>query len=222
MERLTNHTTNLEIGAQRKREQFREDIFPQLVATHILEHIADDLLEAGFEKQEIREIQHVFLDLSEKEMKAVLAIPAQLRPKLFERYAEQLEEGSQTPAGMVKDLLQKSEKYHYTLGYHLSPKEIKPDAQGNWVVKGTEKDHRHNDIPMAYYSLDYRNRYREKPSKFLYIVRAEQVEGSGHYQDNNGLWGHAPSLSVVDVIDLPNLEKEMDILMDANEKGETV
>jgi hypothetical protein len=123
---------------------------------------------------------------------------------------------------MIQDLLSKSEKYNYTLGYHLSPREIKPDAQGNWVIKGTEKDHRHEDIPMAYYSLDYRNRYREKPSKFLYIVRAEQVEGSGHYQDNNGLWGHAPSLAIVDVIDLPSIEKEMDTLMEVSEKGETV
>jgi hypothetical protein len=84
MERLTQTTTNLEIGAQKKREQFREDIFPELVAAHILEHITDDLGDAGFEKQEIREIQHAFLELTEKQKKAVLAIPAQLRPKLFE------------------------------------------------------------------------------------------------------------------------------------------
>lgn len=220
MERI-KHVPVREGTPQERREEFRETIFPKLVAARILESAVDDLRGAGFTEEEVTEVQTAFLTLSEERKKAVLSIPAELRPKLYERYAEEIEKGTQTPAGMIADILEKAERYRYTLGYHLSPKEIKRTPEGSWVIKGTEPDHRHSDIPMAYYSLDYRNRYRDKPSKFLYVVRAEQKDNSGHYQDNDGAWGHAPSLSIVDMINLNEIDAEMDAHMREKEKRET-
>lgn len=217
-------TYSPEAYENKEREEFREKNFPRVIAQHLIEHVTDDFAEAGFEEEEIKEVEHAMYELGEEQLRAVLSVPAQLRVRLYSRYLERMRAGELTPEGIVADLRAKNEQNRYTLGYHLSPREIKPDAEGNWVIKGTEPDHRNEDIPMAYYSLDYRNRYREKPSKYLYVVRAELQDQSGHYRDNNGVWGRAPSLSVVDSFNLPEIEAEMDRLMkqtEENEKGET-
>jgi len=202
----------------KEREDFRERNFPRIVAQHILEHAFDDLSEAGFKEEEIEKLEQTFAQLPEEAKLAVLAVPAQLRVRLYERYAEKVHAGDLSLADFWNDLRKNNEERSYTLGYHLSPREIRPDLQGNWVIKGTEPDHRNDDVPMAYYSLDYRNRYREKPTKYLYVVRAEVRDESGHYRDNNGVWGRAPSLSVVDSFDLPQIEKEMDDLMKVSQE----
>jgi hypothetical protein len=148
----------------------------------------------------------------------VLAIPFELRPRVFRRYAELIHSGKMSCSEVVFDLLSKAHSNGYTLGFHLSPVEIKPAKDGSWVIKGTEKDHRHNDLPMAYYSFDYEHRYQKKPMNYLYAIRAEQKLDSGHYQDNDGSWGHAPTLSVVQMVELNELEQEMERQIKALEK----
>lgn len=208
----------------KEREDFRERNFPRVIAQHLIENLCEDFSEAGFEDEDIEQIQQALDELSEEQKRAVFSVPAELRISLYTRYFDRIRAGEITIEGMIEDLREKNERNHFTLGYHLSPREIKADTNGNWVIKGTEPDHRNGDIPMAYYSLDYRNRYREKPCKYLYIVRAELRDQSGHYRDNNSVWGRAPSLSVIDSFDLPQIEREIDKLMtetqvSSNEKG---
>ncbi|MDP2815046.1 MAG: hypothetical protein Q8O19_00010, partial [Rectinemataceae bacterium] len=111
---------------------------------------------------------------------------------------------------MIDELLERARKYGFTLGFHLSPIDIRPGKDGSWMIKGTEKDHRHDDRAMAYYSTDYSHRYLKKPSRYLYVIRAETGEDTSHYPDNDGTWGHASSLAVIDQVDMQSLEKEMD------------
>jgi len=158
----------------------------------------------------IAEITEVFSGLSEYDKRAVLAIPAQIRPQQFARYTVQIKSGALTGKGMVEDILAKAKKYGFNLGYHLSPVDIRPDKDGSWVIRGTEKDHRRDDRAMAYYSSDYSHRYLKKPSRFLYVIRAETGEDTSHYQDNDGSWGHASTLSVIEQIDMPALEEELE------------
>ncbi len=192
------------------REALRNQIFDQLVASKVLESFHDDIEEADISPEAYEEIHSTFAQLSEDNKREVLAIPAELRPKLFQQYAEQLKAGTIDGSGVVLDILQKAKKYGFTIGFHLSPHDVVPSKDGAWHIRGTEPDHRHNDLPMAYYSLDYAHRYLKKPSRYLYVIRAELGENSAHYRDNDRSWGHAPSLSIVDQIDMQALEKEMD------------
>ncbi|MDB5189352.1 MAG: hypothetical protein JWL82_309 [Parcubacteria group bacterium] len=194
---------------KKDREGLREIIFQQLVQSKILEHFHDELDDADIPAEALNEISSTFYSLSEDNKRAVLAIPAQLRPALFTKYAERIRKGELSGTGVVFDILEKAQKYGFTIGFHLSPRDIRADKDGSWVVKGTEPDHRHDDLPMAYYSMDYAHRYLKKPAQFLYVVRSEVGETSSHYRDNDASWGHASSLSIVDKIDMKALEEEM-------------
>lgn len=210
-------------SAQEKRAQFKEELFQQIVATNLLDRIHEELDEQDVSPQSRDEINRTFAELSEANKRAVLAIPAELRPKVFKKYAEQMRDGKMNGADVIYDILQKARRYGFTLGYHLSPHEIKQSKDGSWAIRGTEKDHRHDDLPMAYYSMDYTHRYLKKPMKHLYIVRAETGETSSQYQDNDGSWGHATSLSVIDALDMDDIEGEMErrlsVMKDIKEKG---
>lgn len=202
------------------RDKLKETIFSQLVAVKVLEHFHDDLFETDLPEETIDEIVTAFEALTEENKRRVLAIPAQLRKKQFTRYADLIKEGKMTPAGVVLDILEKASKNGFSIGFHLSPRDIKPERDGSWVIKGTEKDHRHNDTPMAYYSHDYANRYLKKPVQFLYVIRSEDGPTSSHHKDNDGSWGHAPSLSIIDQIDMKALETEMDERLRSLRKAE--
>lgn len=192
------------------RDIVREQVFMQMVAGKILDTFTEEMEDLSMDADVLAEIHSTFNNLTEENKRAVLAIPAELRPNLFKRYKEQIEDGKMTGAGVVLDILEKARRHHFTLGYHLSPYDIRPAKDGSWMVQGTEKDHRNNDTPMAYYSRDYLHRYLKKRADYLYIVRAELKENSGHYQDNDGSWGRAPSLSVVEKIDMSALERDID------------
>ncbi|MDP3402549.1 MAG: hypothetical protein Q8S35_01170 [bacterium] len=199
------------------RETMRDRIFDQLVAARVLDTFLDELDECDFKESDLEEITSAFGELPEADKRAVLAIPAQLRPQVFKRYASMIHDGTISGRGMIDDVLEKARKYGFTLGFHLSPIDIRPGKDGSWMIKGTEKDHRHDDRAMAYYSTDYSHRYLKKPSRYLYVVRAETGEDTSHYPDNDGSWGHASSLAIIEQVDMPALEKEMETRLKAIE-----
>lgn len=217
--RAAHETESIEAERAHK-EALRNQIFDQLVATQVLDSFHDDIDDAGIDAEDYQEIVQTFAALPEEDKRAVLAIPAQLRPKVFANYAKHLEDGKMTGEEVVADILAKAHAHGFTLGFHLSPRDIKPEKDGSWQIRGTEPDHRHSDLPMAYYSLDYAHRYLRKPAQFLYVVRAELGENSAHYRDNDRSWGHASSLSVVDRIDMHELENEMERRFKAMEAAE--
>lgn len=202
------------------KEKLRNQIFDQLVANKVLDSFHDDIEEADIPEEAYEQIIETFATLSEDDKRAVLAIPAQLRGPMFKKYAAQIADGKMDGTGVVEDILEKATKHGFTIGFHLSPYDVRPEKDGSWHIKGTEPDHRHDDLPMAYYSLDYAHRYMKKPTRYLYVIRAELGEHSAHYRDNDRSWGHATSLSIVDQIDMQALEAEMEERFKAAERNE--
>ena len=88
----------------------------------------------------------------------------------------------------------------------------------SWVVYGKEKDHRDNDLPMAYYSFDYMNLYKSKDPKYIYVVSVQKSQSSGNRRDGNNQGGRAPSLSVVEKFDLRELEMEVEAIAQERKK----
>jgi hypothetical protein len=113
---------------------------------------------------------------------------------------------------MVKAILESQVRFGATLGYHVSDKSVEPSGV-DWVIQGTELDDR-DDMKMAYYSLDYENFYRKKPASQLYFVRAETGERSSHRRDQNGKWGRATQLAIVDQISLREVDGEVSELLE--------
>jgi hypothetical protein len=201
-----------------RREELREELFQTLVAGKVLEEFLDDLFEAGIEGDALKAIGDAFAKLSENNKLAVLAIPASLRPRRFATLAQKMEKGEITAEEIIESIRTEALEKGYTVGYHLSPADIKP-GKDDWSVQGTEADHRDGDLPRAYYSLSYRDRYLKKPMRFLYVIRANVSENSEHRQDNNGSWGRASTLPIVAKIDMIEVEKELDERMKALEKA---
>ncbi len=193
-----------------RKEKIRDVIFEQLVAAQILDSFMGDLSLAGIDEEVINQFEEGFTELTESQKLSILSVPAELRVSYFTRYAKALEKGEFVNGiEILDDMLAKAEKHGYTLGYHLSLYDIRPQQDGSWYVRGTEKDHRHNDIPMAYYSMSYSKRYRDKTSQYLYVVRAETGKNTSHYKDNDGSWGHAANLSIIEKINMRELEKKL-------------
>lgn len=201
-------------------DQRREYHFQAIVQSRILQDMVESLEEADFEPEEVQELALALAALPEKEQKTALALPYEIRHRLFTRYHEQIASGALTPTEVVRDLLEKNTRRGYTLGYHLSPKLI-PKTRGMdgveiWAIRGTELDDRDNDrelsnsnIRMAYYSEDYLSRYKKKPGNYLYVVRGEIGEETSHKRDLNNRWGRAPSLSIISELDMRTVEKEI-------------
>jgi hypothetical protein len=204
---------------EKRKELLRDQLFRQLVASRVLDEFNDDLGYADFPEETFQEFETAFASLSEEDKRSVLAVPAQLRVPYFRKYAERVQRGEMNGADVVNDMLTIAKRHGYTLGFHLSLYDIKPGTDGSWFVRGTEPDHRHDDIPMAYYSMDYSNRYKQKRVNYMYVVRAETGENTSHYQDNDGSWGHAASLSIISKINLGEMERELEQRLKSAEMG---
>jgi hypothetical protein len=89
---------------QQERHHLRERLFNTLVAEKIIDKCSEDMEEAGFEQEDIARINEEFASLTEKDKRAFLAIPAQLRVPLFARYAAAIAEGKNDAKGMVHEL----------------------------------------------------------------------------------------------------------------------
>ena len=204
-------------------EQLRDFYFREIVYSRIINEFINSFEDVGFESKDIERIVSIVSDMSEEDAKHILALPYELRRRVFEKYLSRIEQGEITPEEMVRDLLDKNKKYGFTLGYHFSEKRIPRvftrDGE-QWTVRGTEVDDRDNapgeeihTLRMAYYSEDYLNRYKKKAGNYLYVVRAETGNTSSHKMDQKNHWGRAPSLSIITELDVSVVEREIDASM---------
>lgn len=194
--------SNDERGAQRER------IFRELVLSQMFDSMHESLENIDFSESDIDEFARALKGLSEEDRFIVLAIPFELKERFLGGYHKKIEGGQISATEMVTDILQKNKQYGFTIGYHLSDHQI-PKEGKVWNIKGTEFDDR-DEMPMAYYSEDYLNRYKKKSAKFLYTIRADFHPNGSHKRDLNNHWGRATSLSVIDEYNMQQIEREID------------
>lgn len=170
--------------------EVKDNIFDGYMKQQLLEDFVDSLRDY-FDDDSVNEISNTLQEFSDEEIYAAVSLPFELRDRKFKEFAQKIETG-ESPAEIIKAHIEISKKYGFGVGYHTSAAEIKPDQKGHWTIKGTENDHRDNDVNMAYYSTKYRHIYREKNPKYVYIVRTEP---QAHKTD--GIWSRAGSLSII-------------------------
>ena len=195
----------MEKSAEITPTEEKEKIFEVIIKNDIIEDFADDLLEAGFEHEQVAEFEQEMENLDEESIKGVLSLPKELRLRNFPKMIELINNQTKSINEIVSGLAKTAKENGYTLGYHVSNNDILPDGN-QWMVNGTEFD----DRAMAYYSLDYKNIYRTHRNKYLYIVRAKVLEETEHKRDTSNNWGRAGTLDIIYKIDLPEVDEKVE------------
>lgn len=190
--------------------ELKERIFLNIIFDRLFDVYEEDLYDAGYEEEEVARFEERLEQMTDEEIKSVLSLPKEVRRPLFERYRQEIENGSMRVEELVEQIRNDSMRFGFTLGYHVSMREIAP-AGGEWSVDGDEIDDR-DDMKMAYYSLDFENFYRKKPARYVYFIRAETGERSSHRLDQSNNWSRAPRLSVVARADLREIDETVEQL----------
>jgi len=193
----------------------RELVFTSIILNELRETIKTSLLEVGCTEEEIGEFFTKLEIMKDEDALAALAIPLELQERLCRRLAERLHQGKTTMSDFLHSLYQNAQEKKYQLGFHASNTDIQPTVKINrqgqtvtkWDIIGKEPDHRDDDLPKAYYSLDYLHLYRKKHARYLYLVRGETGHDTAHRQDNDGGWGRATHLSIIARLDLREVDQ---------------
>lgn len=197
-------------------DERREFYFRDIIQSSLMETIEGALDDVGFSVDDIDLFTTALRALPEADKLTALSLPLEIRERLLAQYHKRVEDGEITPADVVQDILVKFRKHGFTLGYHLSDKQIPKQKLGTgetWNVKGSELDDR-DDRKMAYYSEDYLHRYKKKAGNYLYVIRAETGPNTSHKQDLNNHWGRAATLSIIDEYDMSQVERRIDEAME--------
>ena len=198
--------------------RLRSEFFHDAIAAKIVDTYERDMETLGFSGDEISEFREHILSMSPEGRERLYAFPWELKQRALPAFLKKIREGRESIATMAEKIADASTKQHRRIAYHASLANINPKKErgpqggtiDSWVIHGTEKDHRDGDLPMAYYSFDYEHLYRAKNPKYIYIVSIQEDERFGHRKDGNNEWGRAPSLTVIDKIDLVKLDTELD------------
>lgn len=185
------------------REEVKDYLYDQFMKQKLIDIFFDDLSEY-IDDPDSNEMRETLLAEDDASIYAALSLPYELRKRKFKEFKEKIEMDGQDASELMKELVELSKKYGFGVGYHTSPAEIRPNVNGEWSIKGTEPDHRDNDVNMAYYSTKYRHIFRKKNPRFIYIVRTDPSTHKG-----DGVWSRAGSLSVVGAVPFSEVNEYM-------------
>tara|TARA_B100000900_G_scaffold408914_1_gene423951 strand:+ start:243 stop:920 length:678 start_codon:yes stop_codon:yes gene_type:complete len=171
-------------------EEIADFLFDQYMKQHLLDKFFEDL-EDYLDTSQIEEVRASLASYKDDEVTIATAIPNELREKNFQRLHDEVTKEGKTPAEAIKRLVEASNRYNFGIGYHTSPIDIRPTANGVWNIKATEQDHRDGDLARAYYSSKFRHLYKAKNDGYIYAVRTSPEDKT------DGNWSRSSSLSII-------------------------
>lgn len=199
----------------------RDEVFGYLLCDSFERVLVDELRKKGLSDDLIRDLKTALTKLPVEQRKQVLAWPREILVRkdeglLLNKEIKKLQETGDVDTFINKMLeIANLPSTKWTIGYHMSNHDLNPGAEERWDILGTEKDHRDDDLPMAYYSLKYENLYREKQNdSFLYLVRGSESDA----HDDNG-WYRNNTLSIIHKVRLMEMEeKTKEIMQEVEER----
>lgn len=178
----------------------KNESFLETISEHLYSIIAKDFIKSGFSKEDFDYlIDRLKNKYGEREREIFLSIPASIREKEYVKWADKSKEYHNSHK-VIDELLsfyveKDSSKF---FGYHTSTDKISRDLKtGDWEIipRINSEDHRNNNLPMAYYSVDFKNLYFDKHSRnYIYLIRADTKKD---YQDGDHAWGRNSKLSII-------------------------
>ncbi len=196
-----DHARRMASPEQAELDEKKERAFETVVLNELIETFKDRLVEADFSSEEMHAIESELAGLTFPQAAKVLCTPHETAHRKFQVLRERIDKGDIEARQVVSVLLEEAERHHFGIGYHNSPTEIKPDAQGRWFIRATEHDHRDNDLSRAYFATSYKTLYRKGTVNYLYIVRTVQDTVK-----TDGNWSRAGGLSVITRIPLQRID----------------
>ncbi|MCF7820507.1 MAG: hypothetical protein K9M44_03510 [Candidatus Pacebacteria bacterium] len=197
------------------RKTLKEYFFKELIESRLIDSYKEVLSSVGFTESQQADFFKEISKLPSDQRKSVLALPWELKMRSLSFAKKEIDKGKMDIKKLIRNITMVAvDKNGFSVGYHTSKKDISPtekydpNARGvarSWIAKGTEKDHRDSDIPMAYFSKSYEDIYREKSPKYLYLVAP--TKNSARY---DGQWGRAASLDIIDKINLQEADQEVE------------
>ena len=198
-----------------EKERFLEDVFTAVIYRELADIFYETLDELGHDDAWIDAVKDEILSLDPETTIAMFAIPEDVK----ERYLG-IQSKGKNPHDFIQGLVQNVETYHWRVGYHASKFEVQKREGTPYSIIGKEIDHRDNDLARAYYSTSYMSIYRDKPARFLYVIRAETGEDSSHRKDNDGRnWSRASTLPIVTRLDITKIHHEIEQKFAAYRRG---
>lgn len=190
----------------------KEYLFRNIVENKSLDIFLSDMEKFGFSNEQINEFSSILAD-GEHMLNRVLAYPYELRQRMLPFFKQTIDKGQYDLKFMYDKLVERSVSHGAKIAYHCGSQLVQPrigkDNSGNkveeWCIDGTERDHRDDDLPMAYYSFDYKHLYRTKNPKYLYLI-----ESLPKHRTDGSEWGRAPALSVIDYIKIEDVDREVE------------
>ena len=179
-----------DIKSFESEESLKDYLFDQYMKQQVVEDFFTTMDEY-LEPDDVDLVRELLTEYGDEVIYATLSLPHELRPQVFNKMAERIENGEDAKE-IFREFVERSSRHNFGIGYHTSPVDVRPDESGSWQIKGTEPDHRDNDRMMAYYSDKYRHLYKKKHPKFIYVVRTDPQT---HKTDGN--WSRSDILSVV-------------------------
>lgn len=193
--------------------------FHYYIVKNLCNRLTKKLLENDYTKEEIENVVNRLVEIPENEAVSILLL-ADRQMDIFFNKAKEV--GSDDAVQYILDEF--PDKYKPTIGFHATPNQIKPSTKfrngreiEEWVIDGSEKDHRDSDLPMAYYSYDYTHLYRQKKSDYLYIIQSLP----SHRNDPSNNWGRAPSLNVIAEMKQENIKEYIEKMKSAARMEDT-
>lgn len=175
---------------ERSDPKFKDKLFYAYAKQAVMGVFFDRLVEF-VDEDDIDKMQGVLADCTEEEILSVISLPEELSERIFSDFEKRILEG-ENAEDVMKSYVEKVAKYKFSVGFHTSPEEVRHHSDtGAWTIKGRQKDHRDDDLPMAYYSKQYHHLYKKKGVKYIYVVRASPEDKT----DDN--WYRNSSLSVI-------------------------
>jgi len=176
---------------RKSREKLEDFLFDQYMKQHLIDGFFEDLDEF-VEEKDADVMKKALSKYNDAEILSTISLPHQLRKRNFEAFEEAIYTEGQDPEKVMNNFVNRAKVHKFGVGYHTSAADIRPNSEtGEWIIKGTENDHRDNDLSKAYYSSKFKHLYKAKDAGFIYAVRTSPEDKT------DGNWSRAGTLSVI-------------------------
>ncbi|MEX2514538.1 MAG: hypothetical protein WD335_00165 [Candidatus Paceibacterota bacterium] len=187
--------------------------FHYYIVKNLCNRLTKKLFEIDYAKEEVEQVVNELMEIPERDAVSILLLSDRQMDIFF---TQKKNEGNTVQS--ILDAFMEAGADKPTIGFHATPKQIMPATKirngretEEWIVDGSEKDHRDNDLPMAYYSYDYTHLYRQNKSDYLYIVQSLP----SHRGDPSNNWGRAPSLQIISEMKQENIKEYIEKMKSA-------
>lgn len=212
-----------------ERKNIKELFFQELIQSKLVDSFKEALNATGFNEKEQDNFFNELSKLSSPDRENnILAVPWELKMRALTYARKAIDDNKMNIKTLAENIKKIVSINNFIVAYHATKNNIEPTekysptmgTERSWVAKGTEKDHRDDDLPMAYFSKTYNDIYRTKSPKNLYLVAP-----TGKSSRHDGERGRASSLDIITKIDLKEAdeiieEKTKNYLAELNKKEE--